>query len=51
MGVLSIGGFPACAICLITFPYDSLGLSTKLVLSGGTKGRLKTLPEFKYAGG
>lgn len=48
--VLSVGGFLGVGSKLIAVPYASLQVSdTKMVLAGGTKDALKTLPEFKYA--
>jgi hypothetical protein len=48
--VLSIGGFLGVGAHLVVVPYDSLTLvENKVVLPGGTKEKLKMLPEFKYA--
>jgi PRC-barrel domain len=48
--VLSVGGFLGMGSRLVVVPYDSLKLvENKVVLPGGTKERLKMLPEFKYA--
>ncbi len=50
--VLSIGGFLGMGTRLVVVPYDGLRFSNnKVVLPGGTKEGLKTLPEFKYATG
>jgi hypothetical protein len=50
--VLSIGGFLGMGTRLVVVPYDELKFSNnKVVLPGGTKAGLKTLPEFKYATG
>lgn len=50
--VLSIGGFLGMGTRLVVVPYDELRFSNnKVVLPGGTKEGLKTLPEFKYATG
>jgi sporulation protein YlmC with PRC-barrel domain len=48
--VLSVGGFLGLGARLVVVPYDSLKLvENKVVLRGGTKERLKMLPESKYA--
>jgi hypothetical protein len=48
--VLSIGGFLGMGSHLVVVPYDSLKLvDNKVMLPGGTKDALRTLPEFKYA--
>ena len=48
--VLSIGGFLGRDLRLVVVPYDNLKLvDNKIVLQGGTKDKLKMLPEFKYA--
>ncbi len=48
--VLSIGGFLGIDSRLVVVPYDNLKLvDNKIVLQGGTKDKLKMLPEFKYA--
>jgi hypothetical protein len=48
--VLSIDGFLALGAHLVVVTYDSLKLvENRVVLSGGTKEKLKMLPEFKYA--
>lgn len=48
--VLSIGGFLGMGSHLVVVPYDSLKLvDNKVMLPGGTKDQLRTLPEFKYA--
>ncbi len=48
--VLSIGGFLGMETRLVVVPYDNLTLGdNKIVLRGGTKDKLKMLPEFKYA--
>lgn len=50
--VLSVGGFLGMGTRLVVVPYDELRFSNnKVVLPGGTKEGLKTLPEFKYATG
>ncbi len=48
--VLSIGGFLGMGSHLVVVPYDSLKLvDNKVMLPGGTRDALRTLPEFKYA--
>ncbi|MGC2648367.1 MAG: PRC-barrel domain-containing protein [Candidatus Sulfotelmatobacter sp.] len=48
--VLSIGGFLGMGTHLVVVPYDSLKLSDKrLILPGGSKEGLRTLPVFRYA--
>lgn len=48
--VLSIGGFLGMGTRLVVVPYDTLNFAGKeVMLPGGTKQGLKTLPEFKYA--
>jgi hypothetical protein len=48
--VLSIGGFLGLGSHMVVVPYESLKLvDNKIVLPGGTKDRLRMLPEFKYA--
>ena len=48
--MLSIGGFLGMDSRLVVVPYDNLTLvDNKIVLPGGTKDKLKMLPEFKYA--
>jgi hypothetical protein len=48
--VLSIGGFLGVGSHLVAVPYANLKLADKkLMLPGGTKEKLKMLPEFKYA--
>jgi hypothetical protein len=48
--VLSIGGFLGMGTHLVVVPYDTLKFADKkVILPGGTKEGLKTLPEFKYA--
>jgi PRC-barrel domain len=50
--VLSIGGFLGMGTHLVVVPYDTLQFTgNKIMLPGGTKEGLKTLPEFKYAAG
>jgi PRC-barrel domain len=50
--VLSIGGFLGMGTHLVVVPYDTLMFTgNKIMLPGGTKEGLKTLPEFKYAAG
>jgi PRC-barrel domain len=50
--VLSIGGFLGMGTHLVVIPYDELNFgNNKIMLPGGTKDGLKTLPEFKYATG
>jgi sporulation protein YlmC with PRC-barrel domain len=48
--VLSIGGFLGMGSHFVVVPYDNLKLvDNKVVLPGGTKDQLRTLPEFRYA--
>ena len=48
--IISVGGFLGVGSKLVAVPYQSLQISdTNLVLPGGNKDALKTLPEFKYA--
>lgn len=48
--VLSVGGFLGMGERLVVLPFGSLKIAEdKVVLPGGTKDQLKTLPEFKYA--
>jgi hypothetical protein len=48
--VLSVGGFLGLGTKLVVVRYDSLKFGAdKVVLPGGTKDGLKSLPEFKYA--
>ena len=48
--VISVGGFLGVGAKLVVVPYQSLTISdTKLVLPGGSKEELKSLPEYKYA--
>ena len=48
--VLSVGGFLGMGTRLVVVPYDTLKFAdNKVILPGGTKEGLKTLPEFKYA--
>jgi hypothetical protein len=50
--VLSVGGFLGMGTRLVVVPYETLKFSgNKVMLPGGTKEGLKTLPEFKYAAG
>jgi hypothetical protein len=50
--VLSVGGFLGIGSHLVVVPYDSLKFANnKIVLPGGSKDSLRTLPEFKYAAG
>jgi hypothetical protein len=50
--VLSIGGFLGMGTRLVVVPYDTLKFADKtVILPGGTKDSLKSLPEFKYATG
>jgi hypothetical protein len=45
-----VGGFLGVGAHLVVVPYDSLKLvENKVVLPGGTKERLKMLPEFTCA--
>lgn len=47
--VLSVGGFLGVGAKDVAVPYQSLQVSdTKLVLPGGSKDALKSLPEYKY---
>jgi sporulation protein YlmC with PRC-barrel domain len=48
--VLSIGGFLGMGTHLVAVPYDSLKLAdNKVMLPGGSKEGLRTLPTFTYA--
>lgn len=48
--VLAVGGFLGLGNRLVVVPYSSLQFAeNKIVLPGGTKDDLRTLPEFKYA--
>lgn len=48
--VLSIGGFLGIGTHLVVVPYESLKLADmKVVLPGGSKEGLRTLPTFNYA--
>ena len=48
--VLSIGGFLGMGTHLVVVPYESLKLADmKVVLPGGSKEGLRTLPTFTYA--
>ncbi|QIE29417.1 PRC-barrel domain protein (plasmid) [Caballeronia sp. SBC1] len=48
--VLSVGGFLGMGTHLVAVPFSSLQIADKqILLRGGTKDSLKTLPEFKYA--
>jgi hypothetical protein len=48
--VVSVGGFLGMGSHLVVVPYDNLKLAdNKVMLPGGTKDALRTLPEFKYA--
>jgi PRC-barrel domain len=48
--VLSIGGFLGMGTHLVVVPYDTLKFADKkVVLPGGTRDGLKTLPAFQYA--
>jgi PRC-barrel domain len=48
--VLSIGGHLGMGSHLVVVPYGSLKVvDNKVTFPGGTKARLKMLPEFKYA--
>jgi hypothetical protein len=48
--VLSVGGFLGVGSKLVAVPYASLQIGAKnVVLPGGNKDQLKSLPEFKYA--
>jgi hypothetical protein len=50
--IISVGGFLGVGSKLVAVPYDSLQIGkSSLVMPGGTKDRLKNLPEFKYATG
>lgn len=48
--VLSIGGFLGMGTHLVVVPYDSLKpFNNKVMLPGGSKEGLRTLPTFTYA--
>jgi hypothetical protein len=48
--VLSIGGFLGIGTYLVVVPYESLSLNdNKVMLPGGSKEGLRTLPTFTYA--
>lgn len=48
--VLSVGGFLGMGERLVVVPFGSLKIAgNRVLLPGGTKDELKTLPEFKYA--
>jgi PRC-barrel domain len=48
--VLSVGGFLGMGTKYVVVPFTSLKvIDKKMVLPGGTKDALKTLPDFKYA--
>lgn len=48
--VLSIGGFLGMGTHLVVVPYTSLRVvDNKVMLPGGTKAALATLPDFRYA--
>jgi len=48
--VLSVGGFLGIGERLVVVPFSSLQITgNKVMLRGGTKDVLMTLPEFKYA--
>lgn len=48
--VLSIGGFLGIGTHLVVVPYTSLRVvDNKVMLPGGTKAALGTLPDFRYA--
>jgi len=48
--VLSVGGFLGLGERLVVVPFNSLQITgNKVMLRGGTKDVLMTLPEFKYA--
>ena len=48
--VLSVGGFLGMGTHLVVIRYDSLKFAdNKIVLPGGTKDGLKTLPAFQYS--
>ena len=48
--VLSVGGFLGMGTKYAVVPFTSLEvIDKKMVLPGGTKDALKTLPDFKYA--
>jgi ribosomal 30S subunit maturation factor RimM len=47
--VLSVGGFLGIGTKYVVVPYSTLEVHDKrMVLPGGTKESLKSLPEFKY---
>ncbi|WP_306427234.1 PRC-barrel domain-containing protein [Caballeronia sordidicola] len=48
--ILSVGGFLGLGTHLAAVPFSDLNIVEKQIrLSGGTKDKLKSLPEFKYA--
>ncbi|MGE5505086.1 MAG: PRC-barrel domain-containing protein [Actinomycetota bacterium] len=48
--VLSVGGFLGVGDRLVVLPFDNLKINgNRILLPGGSKEQLKTLPEFKYA--
>lgn len=48
--VLSVGGFLGMGERLVVLPFGSLKIAeNRVILPGGTKDELKTLPEFRYA--
>jgi hypothetical protein len=48
--VLSVGGFLGMGTKYVVLPFTSLKIvDKKMILPGGTKDALKTLPDFKYA--
>ncbi|WP_408293584.1 PRC-barrel domain-containing protein [Paraburkholderia sp. RL17-373-BIF-A] len=48
--VLSVGGFLGLGTHLVAVPFSSLRIADRqMLLRGGTRDSLKTLPEFKYA--
>jgi hypothetical protein len=50
--VLSVGGFLGMGTRLVVVPYETLKfVDKKVMLPGGTKEGLKTMPEFHYATG
>lgn len=50
--IISVGGFLGVGGKLVAVPYQSLQIaSDKLILPGGSRDALKSLPEFKYANG
>jgi PRC-barrel domain len=50
--ILSVGGFLGIGSHLVVVPYESLKFADKkIVLPGGSKDSLRTLPEFKYVAG